>query len=208
MAGKFTHLRYDHDAYVEELARSTNPLNYRLNPNYAVNCNKCFAPYGPRGGQDAADAVGHQIDVDSVLRGISKIHTKSNQQQMPDSLNHFHNYMRNDCPEMRETEYSRYTTPSYDLKGLTVRDSRFDYPLYDPQCQIFENFEINTRLQAKDNHRAIWQVPFDQSDLLPTRRLGKVRQGKNDLNYNYASYDRVSNNNASYDRVSNNNNKN
>jgi hypothetical protein len=58
---------------------------------------------------------------------------------------------------------------------LTVPDLNFSYPLQDPQCQIFENFSINTKLQAKDNHRTIWQVPLNQSDLLPVERLARVK---------------------------------
>lgn len=188
MAGRFTNLKYDRDAYREEVARSTDPLLYRLDPNYAVNCNKCFAPYGPRGGQPASDVVGQQIDVDSILRGISKISTKSNRQQIPDSLSQYNKFNWCDCPEGLETEYTRYTYPAYEIRGLTTRDLRFDYPLYDPQCQIFENFAVNTRLQAKDDHRAIWQIPFNQRDLWPTERLGKVKNCSVSLNCNYAPF--------------------
>ncbi len=188
MAGKFTHLRYDDEAYSEEVTRSTDPMLYRLDPNYAVNCHKCFAPYGPRGAHDAADAVGQQIDVESILRGYSKISSKSNRQQVPDPLDGYKNFIRCDCSDALETEYTRYTYPAYDIRGLTVRDLRFDYPIQDPQCQIFENFEVNTRLQAKDEHRAIWQVPFNQRDLLPTERLGKVKNCQATLNCNYAPY--------------------
>jgi hypothetical protein len=188
MSGRFTRLHYDQEAYREQVARSTDPLLYKLDPNFAVSCTKCFAPYGPRGGHDNAVAVGEQIDVDSILRGVSKISTKSNIQQIPDSLAGYRNYMPRDCSPALESEYTRYTYPAYDIKGLTVRDLRFDYPLFDPQCQIFENFEINTRLQAKDNHRAIWQIPASQRDLLPTERLGKVKNCAAAMNCNYAPY--------------------
>ncbi len=80
MSGKFTHLRYDQEAYNEEVGRSTDPMLYRLDPNFSVNTSKCFAPYGPRNAQEASVSVGQQIDVDSILRGVSKISTKSNRQ--------------------------------------------------------------------------------------------------------------------------------
>lgn len=175
MAGKYTRQSYEQEAYDERVGRSTNPMLYRLDPNYAVNCGKCFAPYGPVGGQQASDAVGQQIDVDSILRGVTKFNTKSNRQQMPDSLDPYKLFNHNDCPDKLESEYSRYTYPAFDIRGLTVPDLNFDYPLQDPQCQIFESFAINTKLQAKDTHRTVWQVPFNQSDLLPTERLGKVK---------------------------------
>ena len=174
MTGKFTHQRYDQEAYNEEVNRSTGPLLYMLDPNYAVNRRKCFAPYGPNNPQMISEAVGQQIDVDSVLRGVSKINSKSNAQQTPDSLESYQKINRNDCSDLLESEYTRYTYPAYDIRGLTTRDLRFEYPLQDPQCQIFENFEVNTRLQAKDSLRAIWQIPFNQRDLYPTKKLGNV----------------------------------
>lgn len=189
MSGKFTNLRYDQEAYAEEVARSTDPLLYRLDPNFSVNCNKCFAPYGPIGGQNNSVSVGNQIDVDSVLRGVSKISSKSNRQQIPDSLISYKNVTTPpDCSPALESEYTRFTFPAYEIRGLNIRDLNFDYPLHDPQCQIFENFQVNTRLQAKDNHRAIWQVPFNQRDLQPTERLGQVKNCRVNLNCNYATF--------------------
>lgn len=188
MAGNFTNLRYDDQAYNEALGRSTRPLNYRLDPNYSTNCNKCFAPHGPRAGNQGAEAVGQQIDVDSILKGINKINTKSNDQQQVYPLNSYQTYMPKDCPDALESEYTRYTNPSFDLRGLTTNDLRLNYPLHDPQCNIFEDFSVNTRLQAKDNHRAIWQVPMNQRDLLPTERLGRVKNCTVSLNCNYAPY--------------------
>jgi hypothetical protein len=188
MAGKFTNLRYDQEAYDEEISRSTNPLMYRLDPNYANNCNPCFAPYGPRAGHDNAVAIGQQIDVDSILKGISKVNSKANRNQLPDPTSHYKTFAPGECSNALETEYSRYTHPSFNYKGLNVNDMRFGYPLHDPQCQIFENFEVNTRLQAKDDHRSTWQIPFDQRDLLPTERLAKVKNCTMTLNCNYAPY--------------------
>lgn len=175
MSGQFTHLYTDREAYFEKVNRSTDPLLYRLDPNFAVNKQKCFAPYGPRAGQQASDVIGQQIEVDSVLRGISKISTKSNRQQMPDPLK-YNAYQLNDCSDYIETEYSRYITPAYDIKGLTTSDLNFDYPLYDPQCNIFENFALNTKLEAKDNFRASWQIPINQRDLFPSTHLGNNRE--------------------------------
>lgn len=188
MAGKFTNLKYDKEAYNEEISRSTNPMLYKLDPNYAVNCNPCFAPYGPRGGHDNTIAIGQQIDVDSIMKGITKTNSKSNYQQIPEQLDQFLTFTPGECSDALETQYSRYSHPSFDIKGLNVKDMRFGYPLHDPQCQIFENFEVNTRLQAKDNHKAIWQIPINQKDLFPTERLGKVKNCTVSPNCNYAPY--------------------
>ena len=170
MSGIFSGLNYDAIAYKEALSRSTNPLMYRLDPNQAINCNKCFTPYGPRGGHDNAVAVGNQIDVDSILRGVNKIHSRSNEQQLPEAIDQYQLYAPPECGDMLEPEYTRYTHPAYDIRGLNVKDMHFEYPINDPQCQIFENFQINTRLQAKDNHRAIWQQPMSQTNAMPTQK--------------------------------------
>ena len=175
MAGNYTRLNYDQEAYGQRVARSTDPMLYRLDPNYAVNSGRCFAPHGPQAAQQGSDAIGQQTDVDSILRGVTRSNTKSNQQQMPDSLDPYKLFSNPNCSNKLEPEYTRYTNPAYDIRGLTVPDLNFDYPLQDPQCQIFENFSINTKLQAKDNHRTVWQVPFNQTDLLPVERLGKVK---------------------------------
>lgn len=201
MAGKFTNLIYDQEAYDEELLRSTSPLMYKLDPNYSVNCNPCFAPYGsghcvspkeltlsPQWGHDNTDVIGQQVDIDSILKGISKINSKTNRNQIPEPINHYKTYVPEEECNALETQYTRYTHPAFDIKGLNVKDMRFSYPLHDPQCHIFENFEVNTRLQAKDEHRAIWQIPFNQRDLLPTERLGKIKNCTLSLDCSYAPY--------------------
>jgi len=188
MAGKFTNLKYDQQAYNEKLKRSTDPLTYKLDPNYSVNCNACFAPYGPRNGHANVIAPEDKIDIDSILKGINKISSKSNIHNAPESFDHYKTLVPNECSTALETEYSRYTHPIFDIKGLNTRDMRLGYPLHDPQCQIFENFEVNTRLQSKDDHKAIWQIPLNQKDLLPTERLGRVKNCTVNINCNYAPY--------------------
>lgn len=186
MAGMQTRMRYDTEAYDEFLQRSVGPMEHELDITYNVNDHRCFAPYRPMG-YDGADAYGEQADVESILRGITKINSKSNRQQVPDSLSPYHTSMTRDCSPMLETEYTRFTTPSYEIRGMNTTDIRLEYPLHDPQCQIFENFEENTRLAAKDNFRGIWQIPFGQKDLWPTERLGQVKDCSIDLNCAYAS---------------------
>ena len=190
MSGKFTGLGYDEQAYTEKLTRSTDPLMYRLDPTYAVNCNQCHAAYGLNNptAANTPSQVGDKIDVDSVLRGITKIHSKSNAQQMPHELPKTQTKPLTDCSDALESEYSRFVTPAYDIRGLSTDDLRLSYPMHDPQCQIFENFAVNTRLQAKDNHRTIWQAPMNQRGLLPTERLGRIKNCTVSMNCTYAPY--------------------
>jgi hypothetical protein len=179
MAGNFTHMMYDNDAYNEELGRSTKPLSYKLDPHYSVNCSPCFTPHGPRGGHDNAAVNNNNIiDVDSILKGLGKVSSNSNQSQVPISLAQYQLQVPSECPNMLETQYSRYSHPTFDIRGLNTKDMRLGYPLHDPQCQIFENFQVNTRLQAKDNHKKIWQVPMSQTASLPVERLNRVKKCK------------------------------
>lgn len=186
MAGKHTNLSYDPNTYQERVSQSTNPLSYRLDANSVVNCGACYAPYGPSGSENNHN-VGDIIDVDSILRGIDRKHSKSFQDQLPRSLEGLAMRPNPLCAQRFETEYTRYTHPARDIKGLTVEDMRMDYPLHDPQCRIFENFQVNTRLQAKDNHKAVWQTPMDQSQLLPKERQ-PVKNCTVTVNCDYAPF--------------------
>lgn len=188
MAGKFTNMRYDNQAYNEEIRRSTDPLLYKLDSNYSVNCSPCFTAHGPIGGHNNSVAIGNQIDVDSVLRGVGRINSKSNQQQAPESLNQYTMYTPRECSPSLESHHSRFSHPAHDIRGLNVPDMRLGYPLHDPQCQIFEDFGVNTRLQAKDNHRAVWQQPMDQKSVYPKARPGREKNCTVSVNCTYAPY--------------------
>lgn len=174
MAGEYTRMNYDNEASRQRTQRSTDPLLYRLDPNFAVNCGRCFPQYDRVGGLGGSDAVGNQVDIDSILRGVAQLNSKSNSQQIPISLSGYNLTNYKDCSDQIETESSRYLTPAYEIRGMATQDLRLEYPLEDPQCNIFESFALNTRLQAKDNHRTVWQVPLDQRDALPVERLGRV----------------------------------
>jgi hypothetical protein len=84
-----------------------------------------------------------------------------------------------------ESENTRHTHPSYDVRGLNTPDLGLGYPLHDPQCQIFEPFQVNTRLQAKDNHKAVWQIPIDQTALMPPRNPERQRRCELELKCDY-----------------------
>lgn len=167
MAGRFTNQRYDPISYKHEVAQSTAPLSYKLDPNSVINCNNCYHPYGPRDSHDNAIAVGNKISVESILKGIGKKSEIKPSDRFP--LTKLSTCKDNSL----EPISSRYTHPAFDIKGLAPADMHLSFPLHDPQCQIFEPFQINTRLQAKDNHRAIWQTPIDQTKFLPKEKPRK-----------------------------------
>lgn len=188
MAGRFTKMRYDQGSYADELQRSTDPLLYKLDPNFANHCNPCFAPHGPRGGHVNTIDPGHRIDVDSILRGISNVNTKSNVHQAPKNISHYHMPIKQECTPALEPNHPRFTHPTHEIRGLGPKDMRLDYPLHDPQCNIFENFAVNTRLQAKDDHKTVWQTPMNQRDSLPVERAHQPRKCTVTVDCGYAPY--------------------
>jgi hypothetical protein len=166
--------RYDREATDEFYERSTGGYSYRLDPVYATSCKECYPPFGPRGFRGASTAPGFVIDADSVIRGYTKIHSKSNRQQIPDSVDVFELRNLPDCHPFLETEYSRYTNPIQNYRGLGFDNF---YPVnHDPQCHIFWDFSRNTKLEAKDAYITPWQIPMEQRDLLPGSKLGPARK--------------------------------
>lgn len=186
MSGQFTGLKYDPAAYSEAVNRSTNQLTYRLDPNYVINCGRCIPNIGTS--QFNKPELNNKIDVDSILRGYTKIKSKSNQEKLPDSIKSYNITPLPSCDSKMEPIYTRYDHPVQDVKGKQVDDLRLSYPLHDPQCNIFERFDVDTRLQAKDNHRANWQMPMDQSGLLPTEKLGKNKRLECHTSCKFAPY--------------------
>lgn len=159
MAGEFTSLRYDPEALEESTQRMTLECSYRLDPNVFVNCIS-----------SGRNNFQNMTRTESELKNINKPNSKSVALNRPRRLQHQSNNSVND---VLAPTYSRYTHPASDIKGMNVEDLRLDYPLHDPQCSIFENFSVDTRLQSKDNHRTVWQIPMNQTDLLPNRSLGR-----------------------------------
>lgn len=168
---------YDEPAYEEEVERSVGPMHYRLQEFYGHNPGGCFAPFGPRSIKGVSYAPYHPVDLDTAITNRSQIKTKSARYNQPASLKQFETVHYPECNDFIAPEYSRFITPSFEVKGLT-RDPF--YPLHhDPQCHIFTNFEVNTRRQAIDDHVADWHIPMDQKDLLPTERLAPVKAKSN-----------------------------
>jgi hypothetical protein len=163
-------MQYDYPAYQEAVKRSTDPFLYRLYPGYGYNCNTCFPPFGPYNTHGVNVTYKNVIDVDSILSGRTVLNSKANEFSQPTPLD-YNTVKSPECNRFIETEYSRYTHPIQNYRGIWP--DRF-YPLnQDPQCHIFWNFEVNTKLEAKDNFRATFQIPVENSEgVHPVDRLG------------------------------------
>jgi len=141
-------------------------MSYQIDHDYRSHPESCYAEQI----KDEDKYLGNQVDIESFLRGMNRVQTKSNkiQNTLPGKIE-----ISPVCDDNVESAYSRYDKPL--VKTIEMDRIRMGFPLRDPQCQIFENFEINTRLQAKDNHKAVWQVPIDQSDIFPKNKVERMK---------------------------------
>ena len=179
MSGLHTRQIYDYDASREDSLRMMSPYMHRMDLNYFMNSNTCFPSNGPTpSGQynPFFDRTGQQVNLDSALSNRNRIQSKAVTKQMPQSLEQFQTNAFPVCDMRIEPEYSRFVAPASEIRGMNPDDLRLDYPLFDPQAAIFQNFEMNTRLAAKDNFVAPVTLPRDQTRTLPR---GQVRFASN-----------------------------
>lgn len=175
-SGNFTNLIYDNESYNEKLQMSVAPMSYILNPINYINTNQCYSLDTLNASNSGAVSTGNQIDIDSVLKNIDNINSKSTRMNHPQSLKQYPSYMLNTCSSQNDinTKYTRLTDPATNIRGLTDYRLNFGFPKYDPQCNIFEDFAVNTQLQAKDTFISTWQIPLNSNNSQPTTKLGNV----------------------------------
>src|SRR5690625_3471157 len=135
----FSRTKYDDGAYQQSVDRSVYGLNYNFDISANRNCNRCFAPYGVTGGYQGADAVGREVDVESALCVLDRMLSQDNQDNIPADIE-VPTFMPNNCPPSLAPESSRYLNPPSEFKGVGDLALQLDYPLTDPQCNIFDNF--------------------------------------------------------------------
>lgn len=161
--GYSSRLSYDEDAYSDKLSESTYSLNYRINANQINNENKCRSKFGPRTGymghgvstpRDIGYAEAQDlIEVDSIFSNRNTKHSKSKKGSVnPENpLEMYKLYDSNMCSDYLDPLYSKDTHAPSNYRGMEV--NRFYNLPRNPQNVIFEDFSVNTRLEAKDNYR-------------------------------------------------------
>jgi hypothetical protein len=154
--GEFSRSLYDPEISKQKVSQSTRPLDYRLESYYAEHPATCFPQNSNARGEcipgriNPTEPMGTtNVDLESHLKGLRK--GSWTESRIISNLPN--------CPQNITTEYTRMSEPAYELHGR--ENLRLDYPLYDPQFHVFENFAINTRLHTRDNHRAVWQEILD-----------------------------------------------
>lgn len=174
----FNSLKYDTNSYRHVLAESVAPLEYQLGT--PLNCKECFVndpSYRIQRMGNSVDAKEKMIDIDSELMNITrKLSNNPRDKYIPKEdkngelcveQNKIH---LQDC-NMPKMEYTHLSNPSNNLRGTGW--NRWEWLCQDPQEKVILPFNngfsqgIDTKILAKDNHRACVPKPLNINNSLP-----------------------------------------
>lgn len=158
--GQSNRLSYETQAYADRLAESTGPLGYRLNPQSRYNCGQCLSVFGPRTslmGNSVSTTVGHPVatsqrlvDVESILSNRNVKTSKARRDQVnPINVLDMPQQNLGQCSEFLNPMSSRLMYPVANYRDVAM--NRFYNLTKNPQVNIFYDFAVNTKLEAKDN---------------------------------------------------------
>jgi hypothetical protein len=160
----FTRSMYDNCSCKQLNKMSVASMNYRLYNGNNENCNSCLSTCGPYNANNESNSVkkidsqksfGTLIDVESVLmnrvKPLSDCNEVSCDTKCFKKLPKTHN--KNICGSFLDEEDTRFTHPIDNYRGMSI--DRFQYLPIDPQCNIYVNNSIDTRLIAKDTYRTV-----------------------------------------------------
>jgi hypothetical protein len=181
-AGYFAGLSYDEDTYRDKVFDSTSPLSYRINDNNNYNCNACLSVFGPRSSMgprsygvstlanlNSAAPAQDITDISSLLsnRNVPASRNKLGQVNAFDMSKYKLNNPRV-CNSGLDPVSTRLTDPSGNFKEVPI--NRF-YDLYkNPQQNIFYDFAVNSKLEAKDNFQVRIPKLWSDEKILPPGR--------------------------------------
>lgn len=188
----FNKNRYDLCSYKYQLAESVGPGVYALTrPDN--QCEPCLSSNPWVIAQSSGDSISRNtslIDIDSELIGISRnLSDCPDRKFLPNQYGSFHcgaqtgkigsncrptdklcvdnSQMMNykDCGPM--TEDTRLSNPPATLRGTGW--NRWEWLCQDPQDRVVEpfDFQIDTKIVSKDNHRPCIPRPIDQFNVYP-----------------------------------------
>lgn len=162
--GHSSKLRYDKCAYDDYLSEAVGPLLYRVNPNQINNCNACLSVFGPRTAASpysygVSTPTGHVtapsqqiVDVESILSNRNVIASRCKDGKVNDiDITKFHLQNARVCNDFLDPISTHLTNPPQNYRGMSI--NRFYDLNKNPQANIFWDFAVNTKLEAKDNYR-------------------------------------------------------
>jgi hypothetical protein len=187
--GHSSRLGYDKCYYDDYLAESVGSLLYKLNPNNITNCNGCLSVFGPRpsGGArsfGSSSFVGNVsapaqqlVDVESILSNRNVIASKCKDGQVNDiDVTKFQLQHARICNDFLDPVATHLTNPPTNYRGMSI-NRFYDLP-QNAQANIFFDFSVNTKLEAKDNYRERVPRLMKYDPALPSDIKGKNKSCK------------------------------
>jgi len=176
MSSHFGRLRYDQCYIDEETKQSIQPGEYKLYYGQNQHNNKCNSLDGPRNdrssnsSENAKANLGERAELESLLSNRDMPASKCTSGNTLDDKRRAisrglkHNVM---CDDFLNANHSRLNEPIDNFRGLSTINLQLDFPITDPQNNVFdghnvtalENQNINsrfgssTRLESKDEYR-------------------------------------------------------
>ena len=199
--GHSSKLIYDKCYYDDYLSESVAPILYQLDPNRINNCNACLSVFGPRSsyyGYGVSTTMGHTtapaqdlVDVESILSNRNVIASKCKDGKVNDiDVTQFHLQHPRICNDTLDPIATHLTNPPQNYRGMTI--NRF-YNLNKPaQANIYWDFAVNTKLEAKDNYRERVPRLIRYDPALPRELYGRNKPCK------YKCYSHCPGNNCYY----------
>lgn len=166
----FTRLDYDPCTYRTNLTQSIGPGDYSISTP-SPQCSTCLSgdPWLQGGGGVSICRDRPLIDVDSELHNLSRPATNCPAGLYHPSVIPFctTSIAFQDCRRSVTTQDTRLTNPPCTLRGTGW--NRWEWLCQDPQDRIEMPFDwnIDSKLVARDNHRPCIPTPLDQTSSMP-----------------------------------------
>lgn len=174
----FTHLNYDPCTYQTNLTQSVGPGDYRI-ATPAIQCSTCLTGDPWLQGSGGVSVCNDQslVDVDSELHNLSRPATNCPAGKYHPTVTPFCRSRKdfNPCLNTVAIEDTRLTNPPCTLRGTGW--NRWEWLCQDPQTNIEIPFDwnISSKMIAKDSHRPCVPIPQNQSPALPRDDGKEVR---------------------------------
>lgn len=187
--GHSSRLKYDKCSYDDYLSESVSPLLYKLNPNQINNCNSCLSVFGPRssiqGNSKGVSTVISQssnipsqdlVDLESIMTNRNVLASKCKDGKVNEiDVTKFNLQHARICNDYLDGVSSRLTNPSKNYRGMSI-NRFYDLPK-NPQANIFYDFGVNTKLEAKDNYKERVPALVNYDPALPKELSKKLTFG-------------------------------
>lgn len=176
MSSHFGRLTYDQCYIDEETKQSIKPGEYKLYYGQNSNDKVCHSVDGPRNNrmrnssENPKNTLGDRTEMESILTNrdlpaskCSKGRTVAEKRKL--LARDLESHVR--CDDYLNSQHSRLNVPIDNFRGLSTIDLQLDFPIIEPQNNVFyghnettlpdqnmnSRFGNNTRLEAKDTYK-------------------------------------------------------